>query len=168
MPAAGTPGRRRASSTRIAVAPPTREMRALLSSSSGVCARAAGPRAFARCSAAAAASVRQLLPHRHHLSTVPAGLEVARAMNLSAGCAALPVEVLLRAQREFVEFRGNDGEPRGLSVAEMGYRTSDFYEMVDTAEEKFRELMSIPDTHEVHVSHVIHALPRAQIRYVLR
>jgi phosphoserine aminotransferase len=71
-------------------------------------------------------------------------------MNLSAGCAALPVEVLLRAQREFVEFRGNDGEPRGLSVAEMGYRTSDFYEMVDTAEEKFRELMSIPDTHEVH------------------
>ena len=75
-------------------------------------------------------------------------------MNLSAGCAALPVEVLQRAQREFMEFRGNDGKPRGLSVTEMGYRTADFYELLGKAEEQFRTLMSIPDTHEVHVSSV--------------
>eukprot|EP01043_Picozoa_sp_COSAG02_P017160 COSAG02_NODE_772_length_17359_cov_74.661587_13_plen_289_part_00 len=77
-------------------------------------------------------------------------LEVARVINLSAGCAPLPIEVLQKAQREFVEFRGNDGKARGLSISEMGYRTNDFYEMIATAEERFRELMSIPDTHEVH------------------
>ena len=96
---------------------------------------------------------------------------MARAVNLSAGCAALPVEVMQRAQREFVEFVGqenhgralphsqpatekalrascrgarevdsqpgffrrNDGKPRGLSINEMGYRTTDFYEMMETA-----------------------------------
>eukprot|EP00037_Helgoeca_nana_P032122 m.412328 g.412328 ORF g.412328 m.412328 type:complete len:437 (+) comp28831_c0_seq1:230-1540(+) len=77
-------------------------------------------------------------------------LEVARAVNLSAGCAALPVEVLLRAQKEMVEFRGRDGAPRGLSVAEMGYRTTDFYDLMEDAEDLFRQVLSIPDTHEVH------------------
>ena len=38
----------------------------------------------------------------------------ARAINLSAGCAALPLEVLLRAQKEMVEFRGRDGQPRSV------------------------------------------------------
>eukprot|EP00041_Stephanoeca_diplocostata_P014678 m.274284 g.274284 ORF g.274284 m.274284 type:complete len:443 (-) comp19759_c0_seq1:196-1524(-) len=75
---------------------------------------------------------------------------VARAVNLSAGCAPLPLEVLERAKREFVQYRGRDGQPRGLSVSEMGYRTNDFYELMADAESSFRELMSIPDTHELH------------------
>lgn len=77
-------------------------------------------------------------------------LEVARAINLSAGCAALPVEVLQRAQRDFVEYRGEDGKKRGLSSAELGYRLPDFYELMQAAEDRFREVMNIPDTHEVH------------------
>jgi phosphoserine aminotransferase len=77
-------------------------------------------------------------------------VDVARAINLSAGCAALPLPVLEKAQKEFVQFRGRDRQPRGLSVTEMGYRTKDFYELMHDAESSFRELLSIPDTHEVH------------------
>ena len=32
----------------------------------------------------------------------------------------------------------------------MGYRTKNFHEVMETAEQRFRELLSIPDTHEVH------------------
>jgi phosphoserine aminotransferase len=37
----------------------------------------------------------------------------------------------------------------GISVAEMGYRTKWFHEIQNSTEEKFRELLTIPDTHEV-------------------
>jgi len=78
-------------------------------------------------------------------------LEVARAVNLSAGCAALPIEVLLQAQEQFVEFRGvHDNKPRGLSISELGYRTTDFYDLMNEAEDKFRQLLSIPDNYQVH------------------
>ena len=81
---------------------------------------------------------------------MPLDTEIARAINLSAGCAALPLPVLEKAQKDFVQFRGRDNMPRGLSVTEMGYRTKDFYELMHDSESLFRELMSIPDTHEVH------------------
>ena len=67
-----------------------------------------------------------------------------RVLNLSAGNAALPLEVLERAQKEFVDWNG-----KAMSVAEMGYRTSWFHEVQDSTEAKFRELLNIPDTHEV-------------------
>ena len=66
-------------------------------------------------------------------------------MNLSAGCAALPIEVLEKAQKEFLSPLGKD-----ISVCEMGYRTSDFHEIMDNAEESFRKLNNIPDNYEVH------------------
>merc|ERR1719506_3254360 len=69
----------------------------------------------------------------------------SRVMNFSAGCAALPVEVLERAQKDFVNWQG-----RGLSVMEMGYRTSNFRQVMATAEETFRKLMGVPDDFEVH------------------
>jgi len=67
-----------------------------------------------------------------------------RVLNLSAGNAALPLEVLERAQKEFVNWQG-----KGISVAEMGYRTSWFHEVQEGAEEKLRKVIGIPDTHEV-------------------
>lgn len=69
----------------------------------------------------------------------------ARIVNLSAGCAALPQEVLERAAREMNSPLGKD-----ISVTEMGYRTSDFHEIMDASEDSFRKLMQVPDTHEVH------------------
>ena len=67
-----------------------------------------------------------------------------RVMNLAAGNAALPVEVLQRAQKEF--FTWNN---KGISVAEMGYRTSWFHEIQQSTEDKFKEMLNIPDTHEI-------------------
>ena len=69
----------------------------------------------------------------------------ARAINLSAGCAALPLPVLERAQREFLDTRN-----LGMSITELGYRTRNFHVEMEEAEASFRELMKVPDTHEVH------------------
>ncbi len=43
-----------------------------------------------------------------------------------------------------------DTNGKGLSVTEMGYRTRNFHDVMDEAEDSFRELMGVPDTHEVH------------------
>ena len=68
-----------------------------------------------------------------------------RIVNLSAGCAALPIEVLEQAQRLFLSPLG-----KNISVAEMGYRTSDFHVIMDRSEAVFRQLNNIPDNYEVH------------------
>ena len=73
-----------------------------------------------------------------------------RTVNLSAGCSPLPLHILEKCAAEFVNYIGRDGKERGLSIAEMGYRTNDFYELMDDAEDSFRKVMSVPDTHEVH------------------
>lgn len=68
-----------------------------------------------------------------------------RVVNLSAGCAALPIEVLERAAKEMNRPLGKE-----ISVTEMGYRTSDFHVLMDTAEDNFRKLMNVPDNYEIH------------------
>eukprot|EP00435_Cladocopium_sp_Y103_P047533 s1227_g14.t1 len=68
-----------------------------------------------------------------------------RAINLAAGAAALPLEVLERAANSFVET-----DHSGMSVAEMGYRTKPFHRIMERAENSLREFLSIPDSHEVH------------------
>jgi phosphoserine aminotransferase len=78
-------------------------------------------------------------------NTYQAELGLGRVVNLSAGCAALPLEVLERAQKDFVNWQGE-----GISPTEMGYRTQNFYKVMEQSEETFRKLMNIPDTHEVH------------------
>jgi len=78
------------------------------------------------------------LAHTTHLGK-------SRAINLAAGAAALPLEVLEKAAKGFVDTDGS-----GMSVAEMGYRTKPFHNIMERAENSFRNLLSIPDTHEVH------------------
>lgn len=68
-----------------------------------------------------------------------------RAINLAAGAAALPLEVLERAAQGFVDTDGT-----GMSVAEMGYRTRPFHAIMERAESGLRRLLDIPDSHEVH------------------
>ena len=68
----------------------------------------------------------------------------ARAINLSAGCAALPLPVLERAQKEFLDTRD-----LGMSITELGYRTRHFHVEMEEAEASFRQLMRVPDNYEV-------------------
>ena len=83
---------------------------------------------------------------RRFLSTLPTTFpQPKRIVNLSAGCAALPIEVLEKAQRLFLSPLGKE-----ISVCEMGYRTSDFHILMDDAEASFRKLNNIPDNYEVH------------------
>ena len=69
---------------------------------------------------------------------------VDRIVNLSAGGAPMYTEVLKRAQKELLNWNG-----KGISVMEMGYRTKSFYEVMETAEANFRELMDLPDDFEL-------------------
>ena len=86
---------------------------------------------------------------RNFFSNLPLNRGLAyspkRVVNLSAGCAALPEEVLERAAAEM-----NSPLGKSISVTEMGYRTKDFHTLMDKAESSFRELMSIPDNYDVH------------------
>lgn len=63
-----------------------------------------------------------------------------RAINLCAGQAALPQEVLERASKEFVNTDGS-----GTSVCEMGYRTQPFHRIMERAETSFRKVRRLEE-----------------------
>ncbi|BBI32241.1 3-phosphoserine/phosphohydroxythreonine transaminase [Cohnella abietis] len=67
-----------------------------------------------------------------------------RAYNFNAGPAALPLEVLQRAQEKFVEF-----ENSGMSLMEMSHRGAIYEKVHFEAEALLRELLSIPDGYKV-------------------
>lgn len=67
-----------------------------------------------------------------------------RAYNFNAGPAALPLEVLQRAQEQFVEFENN-----GMSLMEMSHRGAVYEKVHFEAEALLRELMGIPDGYKV-------------------
>jgi phosphoserine aminotransferase len=67
-----------------------------------------------------------------------------RVFNFSAGPSMLPLEVLRKAQEEFLDYKGS-----GMSVMEMSHRSGLFSEIIEEAEQLLRELMEIPDTYKV-------------------
>lgn len=67
-----------------------------------------------------------------------------RAYNFNAGPSALPLEVLEKAQKELVNFRGT-----GMSIMEMSHRSAIFEEIHNGAITRMRKLFSIPDDYEV-------------------
>ncbi len=69
---------------------------------------------------------------------------MTRAYNFSAGPAMLPESVLLRAQRELLNWRNT-----GTSIMEMGHRTPIFQELLFNLEEKLRLIMAIPKHYKV-------------------
>ena len=69
---------------------------------------------------------------------------MARALNFSAGPAALPEEVLRQAAAEMLDYNGT-----GMGVMEMSHRTPEFEEILHTAEADLRELMKIPSNYRV-------------------
>ncbi|MGI6294641.1 MAG: 3-phosphoserine/phosphohydroxythreonine transaminase [Armatimonadota bacterium] len=69
---------------------------------------------------------------------------MARVYNFNAGPAALPLEVLTKAQAELTDLGGS-----GMSVMEMSHRSKEFQAIVDSAEAKVRSQMGISDDYSV-------------------
>ena len=67
-----------------------------------------------------------------------------RIYNFAAGPSMLPLEVLKRAQSELLNYEGN-----GMSIMEMSHRSAAFQKVFDEAKAKFKEIMNVPDSHEV-------------------
>ena len=69
---------------------------------------------------------------------------MTRAINFSAGPAALPAEVLQQAAAEMLDWHGS-----GQSVMEMSHRGKEFMSIAAAAEADLRELMAIPANYKV-------------------
>ncbi|CAG7650441.1 Phosphoserine aminotransferase [Paenibacillus solanacearum] len=67
-----------------------------------------------------------------------------RAYNFNAGPAALPLEVLQKAQEELVEYRGI-----GMSIMEISHRSSQYEELNAETQQLLKELFAIPDGYKV-------------------
>lgn len=67
-----------------------------------------------------------------------------RLLNFAAGPAALPLPVLLQAQRDLVMLPGV-----GASALEVSHRGAWFEDVISEAEQNLRGLLGIPDTHAV-------------------
>jgi phosphoserine aminotransferase len=67
-----------------------------------------------------------------------------RAYNFNAGPAALPLEVLKRAQEELVDYKGI-----GMSVMEISHRSAEFEALNNETQALMKELFAIPDGYQV-------------------
>ena len=69
---------------------------------------------------------------------------MSRVYNFSAGPAVLPEEVLKEAQEEMMDYRGC-----GMSVMEMSHRSKMFDDIINEAEQDFRELVGVPENYKI-------------------
>lgn len=67
-----------------------------------------------------------------------------RVHNFSAGPAALPLEVLQKAQEELVDYRG-----AGSSLIEMSHRGPEYTEVDQQARDRLREVLGLTDDFEI-------------------
>ena len=67
-----------------------------------------------------------------------------RVYNFSSGPAQLPLDVLVKAQAELVDFNST-----GMSVMEMSHRSAAYKEVIDNAEKNLRKLYNISDDYAV-------------------
>lgn len=67
-----------------------------------------------------------------------------RVYNFSAGPATLPLPALEEAREHFLALPG-----AGASVMEISHRSKEFTAIIEQAEQNFRTLLNIPDTHKV-------------------
>ncbi len=67
-----------------------------------------------------------------------------RVKNFNAGPAALPLPALERAREELLDFSGS-----GMSVMEHSHRGKEYEAVHDEALALLRELLAVPDTHEI-------------------
>ncbi len=69
---------------------------------------------------------------------------MSRIFNFSAGPSTLPESVLLKAQEEFLDWRGT-----GMSVMEMSHRGKEFMSIAEELKSDLTELLNIPDNYKV-------------------
>lgn len=67
-----------------------------------------------------------------------------RAYNFNAGPSALPLEVLEKAQAEFLNYKD-----AGMSIIEMSHRSKEYDAMHQETKALLRELMEIPENYEI-------------------
>jgi len=67
-----------------------------------------------------------------------------KVFNFSAGPSVMPEEALERAKAELMDFGSS-----GMSVMEMSHRSTVFQDIFDSTKAKFREILKVPETHEV-------------------
>ena len=73
---------------------------------------------------------------------------MSKVYNFCAGPAMLPVDVMVKAQQEFVNWRNT-----GCSVMELSHRSKEFISVAEQAEADLRQLMNIPDNYKVLFCH---------------
>lgn len=69
---------------------------------------------------------------------------MTRAFNFNAGPSALPLEVLVKAQEELVNFQGT-----GMSVMELSHRSKEYEAVHNQAQTLLKNLLAIPENYEV-------------------
>ncbi len=67
-----------------------------------------------------------------------------RIYNFSAGPATLPLAVLEKAQKELLNF-----QDQGMSIMEMSHRSSTFEAVLANAKNGIKDVLAVPDTHEI-------------------
>ncbi len=68
--------------------------------------------------------------------------------NFGAGPAMLPVEVMQQIQQELLDYQG-----MGVSVIEISHRCEQFVEILNSAQQLFRELTGLPDNYRILFMH---------------
>ncbi|PFH37496.1 putative phosphoserine aminotransferase [Besnoitia besnoiti] len=71
-------------------------------------------------------------------------LPYGRVVNFSAGPACMPIEVLLEAQQEFVNWRGC-----GMSIMEMSHRGRYYLKMMEETKGRLASLLHLPQSHHL-------------------
>lgn len=64
--------------------------------------------------------------------------------NFAAGPSVMPESALKKAQAEMLDYKGS-----GMSVMEMSHRSPAFQDVFDSAKDRLKRLMQVPDTHEI-------------------
>jgi len=67
-----------------------------------------------------------------------------RVYNFNPGPATLPLSVLEKAQKDFVDFKG-----KGLSIMEMSHRSPEYDEVHNQAIKNIKQILSIPENYHV-------------------
>lgn len=67
-----------------------------------------------------------------------------RIFNFGAGPAMLPTPVMQKAQKEFLNYQGS-----GMSIMEVNHRGKHFQDVLDSAENTLRQLLSIPANYSI-------------------
>ena len=73
---------------------------------------------------------------------------MSQVYNFGAGPAMLPVPVMERIRDEFLDFKS-----MGISIIEISHRAKQFEEVLLDAQERFRQLTSLPDNYKILFVH---------------